>query len=185
MFPILVDVRAVNVALVGNGEAALRRLQLLDADHARVAVYAPTPLVALAAAAGDRIIRRLPTADELCQFQLLFIANLPKADAGNLASLAREAGILVNTEDDVELSDFHVPAIVRRGDLTITVSTGGASPALARILKRRLEGEFGENWAARVEEVATWRRVWRAQGLAGSEITVRTENALNDRGWLS
>jgi len=185
MFPILVDLKAINVALVGNGEAALRRLNLLDVDRAKVAVYAPTPLAGLAMAAGERIIRRYPATAELRQYQLLFLAGLAKLEAGNLACAAREAGILVNTEDDAELSDFHVPAIVRRGDLTITVSTGGASPALARILKRRLEGEFGEHWAERVAEVATWRRVWRAQGLGGSEITERTENAMTARGWLS
>ncbi len=67
----------------------------------------------------------------------------------------------------------------------LTVSTGGASPALARILKRRLEAEFGESWGGRLKEIAGWRKAWRENGVSGAELTARTEAAINERGWLS
>ena len=185
MFPILLDLKTAPIALAGNGGAALRRLRLLEADQASVVVYGPAAEAALIAAAGDRLVKRLPTAADIAEAQLLFIAGLPAGQAEELAAAARSAGVLVNTEDNTALSDFHVPAIVRRGDLTFTVSTGGASPALARILKRRIEAEFDEAWTARVPEIAQWRKVWRAEGLAASEITARTESALTERGWLS
>ena len=57
------------------------------------------------------------------------------------------AGILVNVMDDVPHCDFAAPAVVRRGDLTIAVATGGRSPALARRLRERLGDEFGPEWA--------------------------------------
>ena len=70
MFPILLDLSRIRVALVGNGEAALRRLRLLDEDDARnLAVYSTDPLPALAAAAGSRLRRALPTAAELAGVQ--------------------------------------------------------------------------------------------------------------------
>ena len=185
MFPILVDLKAANVALAGNGEAALRRLAQLDAEAARVTVYAPSPSETLVQAARGRLNRWLPDIAGIGSARLLFITDLAKDDAASLADLARKAGVLVNTEDGVPLSDFHVPAIVRRGDLTLTVSTGGTSPALARILKRRLEDEFGEHWGARLDEIALWRKAWRAEGLKPSEITARTETELTERGWLS
>ena len=60
---------------------------------------------------------------------------------------ARERSVLINVVDDAERSDFIVPSCLRRGDITIAVSTGGKSPALARKLRLRLESEFGDEYA--------------------------------------
>jgi len=185
MFPMLVDLKAVNVALAGNGEGALARLRQLDAEGAQVTVYAPSPLSGLVDAAGKRLVRQLPRAEDVALSRILFIAGLERTEAVRLAREARAAGVFVNTEDDPPLCDFHVPAIVRRGNLTLTVSTGGVSPALARILKRRLEAEFDESWGARLDEIALWRKGWRDSGISGAELTRRTEAAISDRGWLS
>jgi len=185
MFPMLVDLKRAHVALAGNGEAALGRLRMLDAEGADVTVYAPTPSDGLAEAAGKRLVRQLPRAEDIGLARVLFVAGLDKADALRLAEEARRAGVFINVEDDPALCDFHVPAIVRRGDLVLTVSTGGASPALARILKRQLEAEFDQSWTARVSEIAEWRRAWRANGISGAEITARTHAAMTERGWLS
>ncbi len=62
--------------------------------------------------------------------------------SARLAQLARDAGVLVNVEDVPDLCDFHVPAAVRRGDLLLTVSTGGRAPGLSRILREWLETPF-------------------------------------------
>lgn len=185
MFPILVNLRAVPVALAGNGEGALGRLKMLDVEGAQVTVYAPSPSAALAQAAEKRLVRQLPRAEDIALARILFVAGLERADAERLTQAARAAGVFVNVEDNPPLCDFHVPAIVRRGDLVLTVSTGGASPALARILKRRLETTFGESWGGRLEEIAGWRAAWRQSGVSGAEITRRTEAAMNERGWLS
>jgi len=60
--------------------------------------------------------------------------------------MARNAGALVNIEDAKPLCDFHVPSLVRRGDLVMTVSTAGRSPGLARRLRRHLEKLFGDEF---------------------------------------
>lgn len=186
MFPILLDLQALPVAVIGSGEATLRRLRLLDADNAQnVRVFSADPPPELAEVAGHRLVRGLPAMDELAQFRVVFIADLPRVQAERLAEGARSIGVLVNTEDDVPLCDFHVPAMVRRGQLVLSVSTGGASPALARILRRRLAEEFDENWGERLEEVARWRQMWRAEGVAPAEITTRTEVAIVQKGWVS
>ena len=64
-----------------------------------------------------------------------------------VASDARAAGVLVNVVDRPELCDFIVPSQVRRGDLLIAISTGGAAPSLSRRLRERLEKEFGPEYA--------------------------------------
>ncbi len=78
---------------------------------------------------------------------------------------ARARGILVNSADDPQRCDFFLPARVRRGDLLVTVSTGGQSPAMASWLKRRLAGEL----SAEVEQmfllVAEVRQEIRADGI--------------------
>jgi siroheme synthase-like protein len=64
---------------------------------------------------------------------------------------ARERGVLTNLMDDVAHCDFAAPAVVRRGDLTIAVSTGGRSPALARRLREGFDRDFGPEWAQALE----------------------------------
>ncbi|MGZ4150674.1 MAG: precorrin-2 dehydrogenase/sirohydrochlorin ferrochelatase family protein [Actinomycetota bacterium] len=63
-----------------------------------------------------------------------------------IAGMARARGALVNIVDDVPNCDIAMPALVRRGDLTLAVGTGGRSPALARRIRERLEDEFGPEW---------------------------------------
>ena len=65
-----------------------------------------------------------------------------------IAETARERGILCNVADDPKTSDVHIPALVRRGDLALAISTGGASPAVTAGVRRRLEDVFGPEWGA-------------------------------------
>jgi precorrin-2 dehydrogenase/sirohydrochlorin ferrochelatase len=69
------------------------------------------------------------------------------AERDRIAREARARGVLVNVMDDVPNCDFAAPAVVRRGDLAIAISTGGRSPALARVLREELEARFGPEWA--------------------------------------
>ena len=123
MFPIVLDLSTLPVMLVGNGPRTVRRLALLDQDRAgSVTVYAPMPSEALASAARERLVRRWPMASEVALARLMLIADGIEASAlADLVALAHAAGMLVNVEDRPELSDFHSPAIVRRGNLLFTV----------------------------------------------------------------
>jgi precorrin-2 dehydrogenase / sirohydrochlorin ferrochelatase len=69
------------------------------------------------------------------------------AERNAIAGAARERHVLVNVMDDVPNCDFAAPAVVRRGDLAIAISTGGRSPAAARKLREDLEARFGPEWA--------------------------------------
>jgi precorrin-2 dehydrogenase / sirohydrochlorin ferrochelatase len=165
MLPITIDGARVRIALVGNGEAALRRLGLLDdAGATRVTVYADAPEPDLALAAGDRLRRRLPTAEEIARTQLVFLARVGEPAASRLQFIAESAGVLLNIEDDIARSDFHSPSVVRRGDLTLAISTGGKSPAVAAAIRRRIEASFGPEWEARLENIAVLRQRWRVAG---------------------
>src|SRR5918996_211718 len=150
MIPIVVDPRQSAMALIGRGEAAERRLELLLAAGAeQIIVFSDAPSPRLEELAAYRLRRRLPGAAELARFALLWIADLPVAEAEPLARAARAGGCLVNVEDVVAFCDFHNPAQVRRGDLLLTVSTGGRSPGLAARIRSELARAFGPEWADR------------------------------------
>jgi precorrin-2 dehydrogenase / sirohydrochlorin ferrochelatase len=186
MFPIVLDLSTLPVILAGNGPQAARRLALLDEDGApSVLVCAPAPSVALAAAAGKRLLRRWPTRAEVAGAKLLLIADGLEASAlHDLVAVARAAGTLVNVEDRPEFSDFHSPAMVRRGDLLVTVSTGGRSPALARRLGRFLAEVFGPEWQARLEDLAALRGQWREAGADSSMVGAWTDTWVERHGQL-
>jgi precorrin-2 dehydrogenase/sirohydrochlorin ferrochelatase len=185
MYPVVFDPKSLRVALVGDGDAALRRLQGLDGAGAeRVALFSPSPSHQLREAAGARLTERLPVADDLAGVQLVLVAGLADEVSGALADLARGLGIPVNVEDRKQWCDFHVPAVVRRGDLLLTISTGGASPGLAARIRKQLAGQFGPEWAERLDGLAAARAAWKGEGADPGELKARTEEWIDQRGWL-
>jgi len=185
MTPIVLDLSRVPVALIGRRRQAERRLALLDADgQADIRVFSDAPSDGLALAAGNRLARRLPTAADLAGLRLVFITDLDIEPAAELARLAHSQGALVNVEDRTPLCDFHVPAVVQRGDLLLSVSTGGKSPALARRLRLALAELFPQPWGERLERLAGLRRELREQGAPPQEIAHATEAVVERERWL-
>ena len=165
MLPIALDPQTVRVGLAGAGEGLARRRALLaEGGVDPVAVDPAAPLDGL---------------------HLLYIAGLDRPVAVSLAGRARDRGILVNVEDVPELCDFHVPAIVRRGDLALTVSTSGRAPGLSRLLREWLDRAFGPEWQEHLETIGTARADWRGQGLAPAEVSRRTRDLVAREGWLA
>ena len=186
MLPITVDLAHVRVILVGDGEAARRRLERLDeAGAALLEVYSANPIPALVAAAGLRLRGRLPRAPEVAQAQLVFLADVADPAAAEILRMARAAGVLVNVEDDPGRSDFYSASVLRRGDLTVAISTNGKSPALAALLRRTLENQLGPEWAALVAEIGSLRRGWRKAGADSTAIGRWTTKWVARNGWFA
>jgi precorrin-2 dehydrogenase / sirohydrochlorin ferrochelatase len=167
LLPLVLDPANSKVGLAGSGPALERRRAVL-ADAGIVPV--PVALDASEAFLGLRV---------------LLIAGVDREAAAALAGRAKGAGLLVNVEDEPSLCDFHVPAIVRRGDLLLTVSSAGRSPGLVRIVREWLEEHFGPQWAGRVGEASERRVDWRGAGLPPEEISKRTRALVEQNGWLS
>jgi precorrin-2 dehydrogenase / sirohydrochlorin ferrochelatase len=184
MLPIVLDLARVPVALVGRDAQALKRLRHLEADGvARVRVFSDAPSDGLRGYAGERLIERLPTAADLAGSRVVFIADLPPEEIGDIATAAAVAGALINVEDQRSWCDFHSPSVVRRGDLLLSVSTNGQSPALAQRIRTLLEALFPAVWTERVVELGRLRRRLRAHGLA-AEVRSATEALIANRSWL-
>ena len=88
----------------------------------------------------------------------------------------------MNVEDRPALCDFHSVAEVRRGDLLLTVSTGGASPGLAARIRARLAAEYGAEWADRLALLREHRAQWRRDG---GDVAALTDALLQANGWLA
>jgi precorrin-2 dehydrogenase/sirohydrochlorin ferrochelatase len=164
LLPILLSTELASIGLAGAGDGRARRAALLDE-----AGITPVPVDEKGA---------------LPELSVLFVAGLAQTESAALAARASAAGVLVNVEDLPELCDFHVPAIVRRGDLMLTASTGGRAPGMARRLREWLENRFGPEWSSHMEEVSQSRSQWRADGLPAHDVSDRTRSLIAEKGWL-
>ena len=141
LYPVLLKLAGRTVVVVGGGQVAARKVEGLLASGARVVVVAPRAgeTITELAEQGDVgwIVRGFRAAD-LDEAQLVVAATGDPDLNAVIADAARERNLLVNAVDDPERCDFFLPAVVRRGELVVSVSTSGASPALARELAREL-----------------------------------------------
>ncbi len=104
--------------------------------------------------------------DDLDGVTLSVAASDDRELNARVARLARERGVWVNVVDEPDEGDVVLPAVVRRGALRIAVSTGGASPALARRIRERLDAEFGPEWGALTELLGRLRAEWEPRAIA-------------------
>ena len=164
MLAVVLDCAAWPVLLAGGGAAARRRLGVLRAAGVRdLRLHAPEDS-ALGEAFRLTAASHWPGEDEVAAVRLLFVAGAPAGIGARLAEVGRRHRVIVNVEDDVPNCDVHMPAMVRRGDLLLAISTGGRSPALAAYVREWLGKRFGPEWAERVAELGGLRERLRAQG---------------------
>ena len=159
-FPAFFDLTAQKVLIVGGGEVALRKLALLERSGANVTLVAPDirPEIAERAAAGKlRAVAREFEPSDLDGARLVIVATARRAVNRWIAALSEARGIPVNVVDDRAASRFIVPAIVDREPVLVAISTGGASPVLARRLRERLEAIIPK----RLGHLALWLQALR------------------------
>jgi precorrin-2 dehydrogenase/sirohydrochlorin ferrochelatase len=149
LYPINLHLTGCPVLVVGGGQVAERKINTLVAAQATVTIISPelTPgLQVLAKSGALRWRQRTYESGDIETFSLVFCATNRREVNQNVAREARERGKLVNVADGPEEGNFSLPAQVRRGDLLLTVSTGGQSPALVRKLRRELEARYGPEY---------------------------------------
>ena len=182
MIAVALDVAALRIAVAGRGSAALRRLRALQAGGAGgLLVFSDRP--GDLGPVANQLLRHTSLAATTSPLCRLFGSLACPTTAAELAALARSERVLVNVEDRPALCDFHSVAEVRRGDLLLTVSTGGASPGLAARIRARLAAEFGPEWADRLALLRGHRAAWRRDGPRCWRAL--TDALLHANGWLA
>jgi uroporphyrin-III C-methyltransferase / precorrin-2 dehydrogenase / sirohydrochlorin ferrochelatase len=159
-FPAFFNLAGQRVLVVGGGEVALRKASLLESTGALITVVAPdiAPELKERAAAGafELVIREFVPGD-LDGMRMVIVATSRRAVNRWIANLSESRNIPVNVVDDAHASRFIVPAIIDRDPVIVAVSTGGASPVLARRLRERLEALI----PGKIGELATWLKELR------------------------
>lgn len=181
MIPIFLNPAFARVAVIGRGPRALQRVLWLRQAGAAPDVWSDD-IAESALSAGETLRTGLPSESELAAYHAIWIADLSRDETERLTALARARNLLVNVEDDPPFCDFHTPAVMRRGKLTIAVGTGGASPAVARAVRERLEVAFPEAWGEALEEIGEARTRLRARGESGEALASDARARLSRRG---
>jgi precorrin-2 dehydrogenase / sirohydrochlorin ferrochelatase len=157
LYPIFLGLSGRRCVVVGGGEVANRKARKLLQARARVVVISPELQPELESVAVE-IHRRPYREGDLEGAYLAFAATNSRETNSAVAREAKERGVPVNVADKPSEGDFALPSTLRRGTMQVAVSTGGASPTLARRIRGELEEVFGPEWAGIVEELDAARR---------------------------
>ena len=167
-YPVFLDMAGRPCLVVGGGAVAEGKIDGLLAAGARVTVISPTVTARLAALAAAGRVQHVPReyrGGDLGSSQAVFVATGDASVTAAVVQEGRNRGIWVNAADEPELCDFILPSVIRRGRLVVAVSTGGASPAAARVIREELEAYLTVDHAMLVEVAAEVRRDLRARSV--------------------
>lgn len=166
VYPIGLDLHEKRCVVIGGGTVAERRIGALFDCGAQVKVISPTLTPRLRRwVKADKLMRvaRRYRRGDLKRAFLCIAATSDRAVNEQVWREGRANGVLMNSVDDAAHSDFIVPAILRRGGLSIAVSTNGASPGLAARIREELVKEFGREYSVMVEILRTFRPRLKAE----------------------
>jgi siroheme synthase-like protein len=148
-YPIYLDLKDRAVLVVGGGAIAEGKAQQLVEAGAVVRLVSPTLTPLLSGLVARGVIEYVPgrfKKDDLKDVFLVISATDDQAVNQDVARLAGELGLLCNVVDQPSLCNFIMPALVKRGELQISVSTGGGSPSLTQRVKREVAALIGEEY---------------------------------------
>lgn len=174
--PLTLRVGGRRCAVIGAGGAAEPRIDDLAAAGAALTVIAPDATVRvreLAAQGHLTLIERTYRIGDLAGVDLAYAATGDDAVHAEIANEASRTGTWLNVVDRPQWCDFTTPAVVRRGRLTVAISTGGASPALARRIRLDLEEQFGPEYEQALELLARLRPLLATRGLSFADKQAR------------
>jgi len=159
-YPMMMNLSQRRCLVIGGGAVAERKVaSLLDAGGL-VILVSPNVTPRLAAMATTELIHHLPRRyrrGDLRGAFLCVVATNDRRLQKQIWKEAKEQGVLANIADSTEACDFLVPSYFRRGDLLVSISTAGKSPALAKRIRRDLEGRFGREFEVLLEVLTSLR----------------------------
>jgi precorrin-2 dehydrogenase len=168
LFPMFLKLKGRSCLVVGAGTVAEGKISSLRLAGAEVRVVAPRANTAVQEWARTGVIRWEDREFSPADLDAAFLVIAATSSHEVNESVFREAqrrDVLCNVVDDPEHCDFYYPAVVRRGQLQIAISTAGESPALAQRLKREFEVQFSPEYEGWVEQLGKARRELFAQSI--------------------
>jgi len=201
-FPVFIDAQHIHCLVVGAGEVAARKCELLLKTPAKITIVAPwvsSTVEKLANSGQVNLITRKYESSDLANKQMVFVATDSEQTNQQIHDEAHALNILVNVVDNTPLCKFITPSIVDRSPIIIAMSSGGVAPVLLRYIRQKLEsviphnirrlGEFSETFRSKVKSglanVTDRRYFWEAvlDGDIGENVlqgnTQQAESQLN------
>ena len=163
-YAVNLDLTGLPVLVVGGGSVAARKVTGLLRAGAVVTVVAPDAVPEIADDPDVRWFARSYQRGEVASYRLGTAATDDPVVNARVADDGHTAGVFVNSADDPANCSFTLPAVARRGDLQVAISTNGRSPALARWLRRNYEQELSAGYDQLLDLLAELRAEVRAQG---------------------
>lgn len=183
MYPLCLNITGRLCVVIGGGLVAERKVRGLLSAGGLVRVVSPVVTSRLATLAEQQTIewRQKTYSPTDLEGALLAFAATDNTDIQQVVCRdARVAGLLINVVDEPHACDFQVPAVVRRGDLILSVATNGISPAVAAMVRRRIEREFGDEYGLLTTVAGLLREQLLAEGRESEEIKFLFEKILCD-----
>lgn len=183
MYPVCLNITGKLCVAVGGGSVAERKVRGLLAGGARVRVISPAVIESLAELAEQDVIewqQKKYSSGDLAGAFLVFAATDRREVQQAILHDAILSGQLINVVDDPDSCSFQVPATVQRGDLTLAVATGGKSPAVAAMIRGRLEKEYGQEYEILLELVSMIRDRVLASAVHPDDRKNLFQNILHD-----
>jgi precorrin-2 dehydrogenase len=172
LFPMFVKLEGRAVLVVGAGRIAEGKIRGLLETGARLRVVAPEASDAVIEWASKGEItweRRAFTRSDLEDASIVIVATSIRELNESIYREAQRRGVWCNVVDVPDQCDFYYPAVVRRGDLQIAISTSGQSPSLAQHIRVQLERQFSAAYAGWVSELGATRRAILQSNLEAAE----------------
>ncbi len=205
MYPVTLEIKGRRCLVVGGGGVALRKIQGLVEEGARVTVVAPEvvePIAIMFEKSEIELVQRVYQGDAAAGTWSLIIAATDDREVNEeVFRQAEERGIWCNVADVPEICSFHLPARVRRGPFQMALSSSGEAPFAVARLRRLLERRFGPEWAEWLDAAARFRDTVRTLDLKpsiqselydnffeatvdGERLTARVPTEAEEQGWL-
>ena len=167
-YPIFLELKDRRCVVIGGGTIAERKVEGLVNAGANVTVISPAITDGLRDLLNQGAIRHVAReyrAGDRAGYDLVFVATDNSQVNAVVSSEAQSLHIWVNSADDPDHCDFILPAVIRRGDLTVAISTGGVSPAVTRAIREELDEYFREDYASFVEIAGQVRKELREKSV--------------------
>lgn len=161
MYPVLLNLKNKKCVVIGGGIVAERKVRALLETGAIITIISPELTENLRRFAEEKNITHLARDYETGDLEFSYIAFGATSDIKTNEKIFQEAAenrVLVNIADKPEKCSFFVPSVVKRGDLSIAISTDGKSPALAKHLREKLEKQIGPEYGQYLEMLSEFRQ---------------------------
>jgi len=163
VYPVFLRLDGEPVVVVGAGPVAASKLDGIVAAGAQVTVIAPE-VSAGCRRADITVIERAVREDDLDGARFVIAAATPEVNR-EVGAWARARGLFVNAVDDADTATAYLGGVVRRGGVTVSISTGGAAPALAALLRESLDALLPEDLDTWLADATARREAWRGSGI--------------------